>query len=66
MKTSHKPTERMNSCSAAGFIGRVVGSEGTEVGHKVQKEESSNHTGVRLSKFHVPSNLREAERSPQW
>jgi hypothetical protein len=29
LKTSHKPTERMNSCSAAGFSGRVVGSEGT-------------------------------------
>jgi hypothetical protein len=66
MKTSHKPTERIDSCSAAGFSGRVVGSEGTEAGHKVQKEESSNHTGVRLSKIHVPSNLREAQRSPQW
>jgi hypothetical protein len=66
MKTSHKTTERIDSCSAAGFSGRVVGSEGTEARHKVQKEESSNHTGVRLRKIHVPSNLREAQRSPEW
>jgi hypothetical protein len=66
MKTSHKFTERIDSCSAAGFSGRVVGSDGTEAGYKVQKEESSNHTSVRLSKIHVPSNLREAQRSPQW
>jgi hypothetical protein len=43
-----------------------VSSDGTEAGHKVQQEESSNHTAVRLSKIHVPSNLREAQRSPQW
>jgi hypothetical protein len=56
----------MASCSAASFSGRVVGSGSTEAGHKVQQEESSKHIGVRLSKIHVPSNLREAQRSPQW
>jgi transposase InsO family protein len=66
LKTSHKPTERIASCSAANFSGRVVGSGSTEAGHKVQQEGSSKHTGVRLSKIHVPSNLREAQRSPQW
>jgi hypothetical protein len=66
LKTSHKPTERIASYSAASFSGRVVGSGSTEAGHKVQQEESSKHTGVRLSKIHVPSSLREAHRSPQW
>jgi hypothetical protein len=66
LKTSHKPTERIASCSAASFSGRVVGLGSTEAGHKVQQEESSKHTWVRLSKIHVPSNLREAQRSPQW
>jgi hypothetical protein len=43
-----------------------VGSENAETGSKAHGEESGKHTGVKLSKIHVPSNLREAQRSPQW
>jgi hypothetical protein len=66
LKTTRQNTERIDSCSAASFSGRVVGSESPEVGSNVQKGESGKHTGVRLSKIHVPSNLREAQRSLQW
>jgi hypothetical protein len=66
MRESSDTTERKASCSAASVSGRVVGSEGATNDSPKGKGEEGKHTGVRFGKIHVPSNLREAQMSPQW
>ena len=48
-------------CSAATFSERVVGERESE-----SKQDQGKHTGVRFGKISVPSNLKEAQQSPQW